>query len=697
MKIALIGNPNAGKSSIFNHLTGLRQKTGNFPGVTVDKRSGTTRLPYGDLAEIIDLPGAYSLYPNSADERIVADTLCIRNSDSFPDSVIYVADANNLERHLLLCSQLIDLEIPVVMALTMTDISEKNGIFCDHNELSKSLDIDVVKVNGRTGSGLPELLETLVKNVQRKPQCFLDVTELAGAAIKGTKGIFNDRDINAYSSLLITHHYKNLAYITSKQRNEIEKVIRDNGFNSIRLQVQETLARYDKIIRIINRVIHQKTSSSQTTLTEKVDNLLTHQVFGSLIFIAILFLLFQAIFAWAAIPMNWIDIAFSNLSSFTRQYLPSGMLSDLLSEGIIPGLAGIFIFIPQIAILFTVIVFLEDIGYMSRAIFLSDNIMRKFGLNGRSMVSLFSGLACAVPAIMSTRTITNWKERLTTIMITPLISCSARIPVFTILIALAIPKDAHIGIFNTQGIMMMSLYLLGIAAALTTALAMKKLIKVTEQSHLMMELPSYKSPHWKNIVLTVIEKVKIFVTQAGKVILVISIILWLLASYGPRQKMEFADMSVQTETLNLDDKQKEDLIAARKMEASYAGYLGRLIEPVIQPLGFDWKIGIALITSFAAREVFVGTMATLYSVGNNDNQTVIGRLQKEINPATGQTTFTPPVTMSLLIFYVFAMQCMSTLAVVRRETNSWKWPIIQFLYMTGLAYLGSWIVYQVMI
>lgn len=694
MKIALVGNPNAGKSSVFNQLTGLRQKTGNFPGVTIDKRSGTALLPSGSPAEIIDLPGTYSLYPNSEDERIVADIFCERSSESFPDAVIYIADINNLERHLLLCSQLIDLEMPVVMALTMNDIAAKRGGFCDIGKLSAALDIPVVKVNGRTGEGLPDLCKAVSENMHRKPHRFSDKIFSEGLIddIKKILPIEND-----YAALLTAHHFKGLAFLSEVQKKQIAEAIERHGFSSLSMQVHETLTRYDKIAAVLKAVSSQK-PAQQMSLTEKIDKVLTNKVLGSVIFIAILFLLFQAIFSWAACPMLWIDAFFSTLAGYIERHLPAGIFNDLITDGIIPGLAGIFIFIPQIAILFAFIVFLEDVGYMSRAIFLSDSIMRKFGLNGRSMVALFSGLACAVPAIMSARAITNRKERLVTIMVTPFITCSARIPVFVILVALAIPADARLGIFNTQGIAMMGLYLLGVAAALTAAWVMKKIIATGELSCLVMELPSYKTPHWKNIVLTVWEKVKVFVTQAGKIILVISVILWFLSSYGPKRKMEAAEQSVLSEYhgSGYSRQQIDELVAARKMEASYAGHLGRLIEPVIRPLGFDWKIGIALITSFAAREVFVGTLATLYSVGSSDDtESIFRKLQSEVNPATGQLAFAPPTALSLLIFYAFAMQCMSTFAVVKRETKSWKWPILQFIYMTGLAYCASLVTFQV--
>ncbi|MDZ4846336.1 MAG: ferrous iron transport protein B [Chitinophagales bacterium] len=695
MILALIGNPNAGKTSVFNHLTGMRQKTGNFPGVTVDKKTGGLTLPDGTEATIIDLPGAYSLYPNSMDERIATDILCNRNSASYPALALYVADVNNLERHLLLCSQLIDLEIPVLLALTMTDIAETNGLHCAMQSLAEELGVEIVQVNGRTGSGITELISRIPAAKLRKSKRFSDTRSFAPQTVDALKKIFPDE--NDYSALLLAHHHQRFDFINASQKNEISRIT-TTGFNSLQLQVQETLARYEKITALLRRAVTQEKKNEQETFTEKIDKLLTHRVFGSLIFLAVLFFVFQAIFAWATYPMEWIDSGFSELGSLAKTHLPHGVINDLLTEGILPGLSGICIFIPQITILFALIIFLEDVGYMSRTIFLSDSIMRKFGLNGRSIVSLFSGLACAVPAIMTTRTITNWKERLITIMVTPLMSCSARIPVYTILVALVIPGDSSIAFFDMRGLLMLGLYMLGVFAALISAFVLKKIIKTNEQSYLVMELPSYKIPNWKNIAFTVFEKVKIFVTQAGKVIFIISIVLWFLASYGPKKAMGEAEnipVSLTNETLTQE--QVNDIIAARKMQASYAGQLGRFIEPVIEPLGFDWKIGIALITSFAAREVFVGTIATLYSVGREQSdESILEKMRSEINPQTGLQVFTPAVVFSLLIFYVFAMQCMSTIAVVKRETKSWKWAGIQFVYMTALAYVASFITYQLM-
>ncbi len=422
-------------------------------------------------------------------------------------------------------------------------------------------------------------------------------------------------------------------------------------------------------------------------------------MWGYLIFFAILFLIFQSVFALAQIPMDAIDRGFADLSSFLTRIFPEGPLFELISSGIVPGIGGIVIFIPQIAILFAFISILEETGYMSRVVFLMDKIMRKFGMSGRSVVPLMSGLACAIPAIMATRTIDNWKDRLITIFVTPLMSCSARLPVFAILVALIVPKERIWGFISLQGIALMGLYVLGFTAAMVSAFVMKAIIKVKERSYLIMEMPTYKMPKWSNVGYTIIEKTKAFVFEAGKIIIAVSIILWVLASYGPPDIMNNSRAVVRDQTVNLQLTEEgfENRVAAYKLEHSYAGIMGKWMEPVIRPLGFDWKIGIALITSFAAREVFVSTIATIYSLGStDDNATIKERLKDEINPETGGPRFTPAVGFSLLVFYTFAMQCMSTLAVVKRETKGWKWPLVQLMYMTGLAYVSALIVYQVL-
>jgi ferrous iron transport protein B len=431
-------------------------------------------------------------------------------------------------------------------------------------------------------------------------------------------------------------------------------------------------------------------------INTRIDKVLLHPFWGYTIFFSVLFLIFQAIFTWASYPADLIDSGIASLNELLKSNLPESMLLSLLTDGLIAGIGGVLIFIPQIAFLFAFIAILEESGYMARVVLLMDKLMRKFGLNGKSVVPLISGVACAVPAIMATRSIDNWKERLITIMVTPLMSCSARIPIYTILIALVVPDKTVLGFMNLQGIALMALYLLGFSAAIFSALLMKVVLKIKGRSYLIMEVPSYKMPRWKNIGLTIVEKVKAFVWEAGKIIVAISIVLWVMASYGPANHMEQASIETTRENPHLTGQALADKIASRKLEVSYAGHFGKFLEPVIKPLGYDWKIGIALLTSFAAREVFVGTLSTIYSVGSeaDNTDTIKERLRKETNPQTGLPMYTPALAFSLLVFYAFAMQCMSTLAIVYRETNGWKWPLVQLLYMTGLAYLSAFAVYN---
>jgi ferrous iron transport protein B len=695
LKIALIGNPNSGKSSLFNHLTGLNQKIGNFPGVTVDKRSGYATLTDGTVAEIIDLPGIYSLYPRSIDERIVAEILFDRASARFPDKIVVTADATNLKRSLLLLTQMIDLGLPTVLALNMMDLVTKAGISYDLTALSTELGIPVVPINARNGTGLEELKKVLSKTIPPSSKKIFAVYDDAQKAVKITREKF--RLINDYEAYQFLQQPESLKFITKEDQIFLREVSQQYGFFPGKFQGAETIQRYTFIQTLLDRATLKAAALSWKKYTSVLDRVLTHKIGGYAIFFVILFLIFQSIFAWATVPMDWIDGAFAALSNYLSGALPDGVLTRLLTEGIVPGIGGIVIFVPQIAILFAFIAILEESGYMARVVFLMDKIMRKFGLNGKSVVPLMSGVACAIPAIMAARTIDNWKERMITIFVTPLMSCSARLPVFTILIALVVPDQLVLGTFNLQGLALMGLYLLGLAAALLTALVMSWLVKVNERSYLIMELPAYRWPKWSNVGYTIIEKTKAFVLEAGKVILAISIILWVLASYGPGDKLSNAREHVLNESANLrlTEQGLENRIAAYKLENSYAGIIGKSVEPLIKPLGFDWKIGIALITSFAAREVFVGTMATIYSIGNDDDQTTIkNRMREEINPETGGPRFTPAVGFSLLVFYTFAMQCMSTIAIVYRETNGWKWPLIQLIYMSALAYLSSFIVFQ---
>lgn len=695
LKIALVGNPNSGKSSMFNHMTGLNQKIGNFPGVTVEKRSGFTSMPDGSTAEIIDLPGIYSLYPRSLDERIVSEILLDRASTLCPDKVVVIADATNLKRSLLLLTQIIDLGLPTVLALNMMDLVTKAGISYDLHALSQELGVQVIPINARKGTGLDELKNILTKPVEIPTKNVFTIYDDVKEPVKIVRDKFKlDNNYEAYQFL---QQPSSLKFLNKEELVFIEEVSKQYNFFSGKFQGAETIQRYTFIQTLLDRATLKTAELSWKKYTSQLDSILTHRVWGYAIFFAILFLIFQSIFAWATVPMDFIDSSFAELSNYLSSVLPEGAFTRLLTEGIIPGIGGIVIFVPQIAILFAFIAILEESGYMARVVFLMDKIMRKFGLNGKSVVPLMSGVACAIPAIMATRTIDNWKERTITIFVTPLMSCSARLPVFTILIALVVPDTVVLGTFNLQGLVLMGMYLLGFAAAMLTALVMKYLVRVTERSFLLMELPAYRWPKWSNVGYTIVEKTKAFVLEAGKVILAISIVLWVLASYGPGDRIENARETVLNESANLrlTEEGLENRIAAYKLENSYAGIVGKAVEPVIKPLGFDWKIGIALITSFAAREVFVGTMATIYSIGTDDDQTTIkNRMREEVNPETGGPRFTPAVAFSLLIFYTFAMQCMSTIAVVYRETNGWKWPLIQLIYMSALAYISSFIVFQ---
>lgn len=704
---ALVGNPNAGKSSVFNQLTGLRQKVGNFPGVTVDKKVGTVLLKRADSeqkdsiqAHIIDLPGTYSLYPNSQDERIVLNILSNPNDADYPDAIIYVADLTNLERHLLLFTQLKDLNLPIVLCINMIDVAAEQGIFVDKNTLSELCNIEVVTLNGRTGEGIEDLKMAMSRLQATTPppqyKMFYQPNPNELKAAENIRLTLPKVD-NTYRAILLAHHYWELPFVNGGEKLAIKNIVETHHFEDLRLQITETLQRFDKLRPILEKVFIKNTHTEEASLTDKIDKVLTHHIAGPIIFFATLFLIFQSIFALASFPMDWIEGGFNAVNSYLKNHLPNHVLTDLLTDGVIAGLSGVLVFIPQIAILFFLISLLEEVGYMARTVYLFDRIMQKVGLNGRSIVALVSGGACAIPAIMSTRTISNWKERLITILVTPLISCSARIPVYALLVAFVVPANDWKG-FNLQGLVFAGLYVLGVVAALAAAWVFKKILKSNESTFLAIELPEYRLPHWKNVFYTVFEKVKSFVTEAGKIIIIVSIGLWFLASFGPGDSMRIAEDTARKEATEkqMTEQETADYIASQKLQVSYAGHLGKAFEPAIRPLGFDWKIGIALISSFAAREVFVGTMATIYSIGSagEDESTIREQMKKE-KREDGTPLYSMATALSLLIFYVFAMQCMSTLAVVKRETQSWKWVIVQFTFMSVLAYVGSWIVFNI--
>lgn len=650
MKIALLGNPNTGKSSVFNMLTGLRQQVGNFPGVTVDKKFGVFNLS-NEEHTLIDFPGTYSIYPRSKDEQVVYDVLKNDQHPDYPELAIVVADESNLERNLFLFTQVYDLQIPVILVLNMADLAKKNGKSINIPALEEAFPgAKIVETTARVGMGKERLLQAIQSISKEK---------------HSERFYANARICDLDDSI---------------------------G------QETEATERYGLINEILKRV--QTTSSTKTEQTSnKLDRILVHPIFGYLIFGAILMIIFQFIFAFAAYPMDFIDGVFADFSAWLSQELPTGLFSDLISQGIVPGIGGVLVFIPQIALLFFFIALLEESGYLARVVFIMDRIMRPLGLNGKSVVPLLSSVACAIPGVMATRTISDWKERMITILVAPLMSCSARIPVYTLLIALVIPKATVLGFLNLQGLVLFGLYTLGLVAALLIAALLKLLIKTREKGFLLLELPSYKSPRWGNVGITVWEKVRVFVWDAGKVILAISIILWAMATFGPGDRMEKAALSAESHAkeLKLSQSETDRFVASAKLENSYIGIMGKGLEPVIEPLGYDWKIGISLITSFAAREVFVGSLATIYAVQEDggENKRLIDRMRSE-KRADGTPVYSLASGASLMVFYVFAMQCMATLAVVKRETKSWKWPLIQMGFMGTLAYLGAFITYIIL-
>lgn len=698
IRVALVGNPNTGKSTLFNLLTGLNQKVGNFPGVTVDKKTGYCSLPDGRRAEIIDLPGTYSLYPKSRDESIVFSVLADKGNQQAPDLVVVILDASNLKRNLLLYTQVADLKIPVVVALNMMDVAKKDGISINVDSLATKLGVPVVPISARRNEGIDELKKNIsYANKFALQQDSIDVKAIAPQLVDA---IGEEMQIdNPYYALQLAHQHEHLTFLSASDNDRIEQLEQTHNFHSQKAQATETIARYNYINDLLYDTVKVKEAAHEENTSNRIDRILTHRVFGFLIFFGILLFIFQAIFAWSAYPMDLIEKLFVWMQTGVHQMLPAGPLTDLLADGVIAGLSGVLVFIPQIAILFAFIAILEDTGYMARVTFMMDKVMRKVGLNGKSVVPLIGGFACAVPSIMSTRTIENWKDRMITIMVTPLISCSARLPVYTLLIALVVPSRNVWWIFNLQGLALTGMYLLSMVSAVVVAWVMKHILKARERGYFIMELPVYRMPRWNNVLLTMFDRAKTFVLEAGKVIIAVSVILWVLSSYGPGDT--FKQIEKKYEQPQYGQKMKpteiEHAIASEKLESSYAGHLGHVIEPVIKPLGFDWKIGIALITSFAAREVFVGTMATIYSVDNADEiQSVKAKMGNARNPETGQPTFTLAVAFSLMMFYAFAMQCASTVAIVYRETKDWRWPAVQFLYMTVLAYGASFITYTLL-
>ncbi|GGD48287.1 ferrous iron transport protein B [Muriicola marianensis] len=735
INVALIGNPNTGKTSVFNQLTGLKQKVGNYPGITVEKKEGICKLPRGVKAHILDLPGTYSLNTTSLDESVVVELLLNRNDKDFPDVVVVISDVENLKRNLLLFTQIKDLRIPAILVINMADRMRRKGITLDLALLEKKLDTRIALVSTRKNTGIEKIKELIAdyKNLSNKPN--VDTTVIDPEYFEKLKKTFPNEDL--YKLWLVITQDVNFMPIEKKTIPDTASFSTKSKSELKRLQQKETILRYQFINGILKeayKVDLQAARGFRATL----DKILTHKVFGYLIFFFILLTIFQAIYDWSSYPMDFIDEQFAAASEWVKDTLPPGVFTNLIAEGILAGIGGIVIFIPQIAFLFLFIALLEESGYMSRVVFLMDRVMRPFGLSGKSVVPLISGTACAIPAVMATRNIENWKERLITILVTPFTTCSARLPVYLIIIALVIPEGRFFGL-SYQALTLMLLYIIGFMAALFSAMILHRVLEIRSRTFFVIEMPNYKLPLLKNVAYTVIEKTKSFVYGAGKIILAISIVLWFLGSNGYSDRFAQAENLVKQRisengftTYNREDiaekfesyrtelqtgpalseaqlndsltlkmeslefRAQRQEIASFKLENSYIGNIGKAIEPLVKPLGYDWKIGIAVLTSFAAREVFVGTLATIYSVGNDEEETIKNRMAAEVRDESDKPLFNLASGISLLLFYAFAMQCMSTLAVVKRETNSWKWPLAQLAIMSTFAYLIALIAYQIL-
>jgi ferrous iron transport protein B len=694
LNVALIGNPNTGKTSVFNALTGLNQKVGNYPGITVEKKEGICKLARGVKAHIIDLPGTYSLNASSLDENVVIELLLNKNDKDFPDVAVVVSDVENLKRNLLLFTQIKDLEIPTILVINMADRMKYKGISLDIPALEAKLQTKIALISTRKNNGIDDLKELITNYKELSIEPCLSASSIDEIYFNNLRKAFPNQLL--YKLWLVITQDVNFGKTDRKTIDAVANFKTKTKGDLKRLQQKETIKRYQFINDTLKegQIIDLKTAKD---LRIRLDRVLTHKVWGYLIFGIILLTIFQAIYVWSSVPMDFIDSAFAYLSEWTKNTLPEGAFTNLLAEGIISGLGGIVIFIPQIAFLFLFISILEESGYMSRVVFLMDRVMRRFGLSGKSVVPLISGTACAIPAIMATRNIESWKERLITILVTPFTTCSARLPVYLIIISLVIPEGYFLGL-SFQALTLMLLYLIGFGAAIISAWILNKILKIRSKTFFVVEMPNYKLPLLKNVALTVLEKTKSFVFGAGKIILAISIVLWFLASYGPGKDFNNAEAIVteQYASQNLSKNELQQKIASHKLEHSFIGIAGRAIEPAIRPLGYDWKIGIAIVSSFAAREVFVGTLATIYSVGNDKVETITNRMAKEVDVKSGKPLFNFASGISLLLFYAFAMQCMSTLAVVKRETNTWKWPMLQLTIMSGFAYVVALIAFQVL-
>ncbi|MFD2599846.1 ferrous iron transport protein B [Sphingobacterium corticis] len=694
--IALLGNPNVGKTSLFNRLTKLNQKVGNYPGVTVEKREGTL-IHKEHKYRIVDLPGTYSIYPNSLDEEVVYNTLSDPNGDFYPDLVAVVAEPSTLKRAIVLYQQVREMGLPAIFVINMMDEMAAKGTSIDIDALQKLLRTEVYQTNARTGKGISELIE----GFRNAPPIYISsftVPQKYAAAMDEAKRLFPLAKEYSTWLYLSQNECKSLS---DAQQAAIKQIRDKHHIQPQQLQKEESLLRNQSLDQSLLNVVQQGESKALRS-TGKIDRILMHPLVGYFVFLALLVLIFQAIYAWSGPLMDWIEGTFSDFAAYVSQELPEGPLSSLLTDGIIAGIGGIVVFLPQIVILFIFISLMEETGYMSRVVFLMDRWLRPFGLNGKSVIPLMSGAACAIPAVMSARNIENPKERLITMLVTPFMTCSARLPIYIVIIGLVIPESTFLG-FNLQGLVLFGMYMLGTVSALISAWILNIFIKSVHRSYLVFEIPTYKIPDWRNVMTNVWEKSSGFLIGAGKIILAISIILWVLGSFGPNDRFYDAESYVVAEQPDLADEELETAIASYELEHSFLGYIGMAIEPVVRPLGYDWKMGIGLISSFAAREVFVGTMAVVYSLGDDvdieddgERSTLFERMKSEVNRNTGKPAYNFASGISLLLFYAFAMQCMATIAVVKKETGSWKWTLIQLGFMTGIAYIAALVAYQLL-
>lgn len=719
-RVALAGNPNVGKTTVFNLLTGLHQKVGNYPGVTVEKKVG--RLMGTDVVEVVDLPGTYSLNPNSLDEQVAYDVLTGRlKGEPVPDLVVCVVDATNLERNLFLATQVMDLGLPTIVALNMMDGAEANGVRIDVDALSKALGAPVVPMTATRRHGLPRLREVLLQDLPAPTTRQWTLMPSVAAAVdrlgevlaaeapgldgatrfsEALRALGNDALLEARREALPGFYRAVLA-----EREALDA--RKTPYRQA-----EAIGRYGWLSPLVGEVVHREADGEQT-LSDRIDAVVTHRVFGIVIFLSVLLLMFQAIFTWATPLMDLIEAGVAFLGTAVRATLPAGFVADLMVDGVIAGVGNVVIFLPQILLLFFFLGLMEDTGYMARTAFIMDRVMRRVGLSGGAVVPLLSSFACAIPGIMAARTLDNHRDRVVTIMVAPLMSCSARLPIYTLFIAAFIPAGSFLGLVGYQGLAMFSMYVLGIVMAFAAAWVLKKVVFKGGGSYFVMELPPYRLPQLRLVFWRMVERAKAFVWRAGKIIFGMSIVLWFLASFprttpGPDWHAERAQAVAAYEAMvegsNAEAAAEaaarvqtlDDAAAGEQVRNSYIGRMGRALEPVMRPLGFDWKLSAGIITALAAREVIISTLATLYSVGDADETSVSLKeaLKADRNPATGAPVYNTLVAISLLLFFVLALQCMSTLAIARRELDSWFWPFVMWTYMTGLAYLVSLIVYQ---